>query len=104
LFGPLTLAETDPRAAAVLIDELDAGGFERASNDLKCGAAWLTSCRLKLMHGHDAHARPLRKLLLAPCKKATGCPALSWGDHEVLVPKLSDSHNSIENLLTDAKA
>jgi hypothetical protein len=25
LFGPLTLAETDPGAAAVLVDEFDAG-------------------------------------------------------------------------------
>jgi hypothetical protein len=26
-FSPLTLAETDPRAAAVLVEEFDAGGL-----------------------------------------------------------------------------
>jgi hypothetical protein len=32
LFGPLTLAETDPWAAAVRVDEFDAGHFIAASS------------------------------------------------------------------------
>jgi hypothetical protein len=34
LFGPLTLAQTDPRPAAVLVDEFDATGFESARANL----------------------------------------------------------------------
>jgi hypothetical protein len=37
LFGPLTLAQTDARAAAVLVDEFDVGPFESLSqNNQSC--------------------------------------------------------------------
>jgi hypothetical protein len=35
LFGPLTLAETDTRAAAVLVDEFDAGGALKSTYETR---------------------------------------------------------------------
>ena len=35
LFGPLTLAKADARAAAVLVDELDAGHLKEHCNSLR---------------------------------------------------------------------
>jgi hypothetical protein len=34
LFGPLTLTQTDARAAAVLVDEFEVGGFENAPDHI----------------------------------------------------------------------
>jgi hypothetical protein len=41
LFLLLSLFQPHPRPSAVLIDEFDAGYFERATNRLKGRAAWL---------------------------------------------------------------
>jgi hypothetical protein len=61
-----SLAEAHPAAAAVLIDEVDAGLFKRAPNDVECCMAGLTSSRFKLMHRHEANTRFCREILLAP--------------------------------------
>jgi hypothetical protein len=42
LFCPLMLTETAPWATAVLVDELDACGFERALKDVEYRATRLT--------------------------------------------------------------
>ena len=52
LFSPLTLAEADPWATAVLVDEVDAGGFESAPDNILDRVTRLTgnypgpNCRL----------------------------------------------------------
>ena len=47
MFWSVTLAETDPRAAAVLVDELDAGNFKSTSDDSRVARRGLADCRLK---------------------------------------------------------
>ena len=55
LFGPLTLAEADTWATAVLVDELDAGRFESTSDDsrvarrgrLTAASSWATPADVK---------------------------------------------------------
>ena len=84
-----------PGAAAAFVDELDAGCFEGAPNDVKRRAAWLTYPGFKLVHGYDADARAPRELLLVPSKQSAGRPALTRRDHSGKVPKTADSHNSI---------
>ena len=49
LFWSVTLAETDPRAAAVLVDELDAGNFKSTSDDSRVARRGLADCRFKLI-------------------------------------------------------
>jgi hypothetical protein len=51
---PLILARVGAWAAAVLVDELDSGCFERASNDHQRCMTWQTAPRLKLMHVDNA--------------------------------------------------
>jgi hypothetical protein len=96
--------EANPRPSAVLVDELDAGRFERTSNDLKRRTTWLTYSGLELMHRDNADACLPRQLLLVPSKEAACCSALCWRDHKCKVSKMSDSHNSIKNLLTADEA
>jgi hypothetical protein len=55
LVWPLAFAQSDPWAAAVLVDEFDAGGFECAPNDIEGRPTRLTNPRLKLMHSYDAY-------------------------------------------------
>jgi hypothetical protein len=45
-----TLSETNPRAAAVLVNEFDASGFECASNYIKSRAARLANPSLNLLN------------------------------------------------------
>ena len=99
-FLVLPLAQPYPRAATILVDELDARRFDRASNDLKRRTSWLTHSCLELMYRDNADACVLRQFLLVPSKEAACCSALCWRDHEGNLPKISDSHNSIKNLLT----
>ena len=53
----LPLSQPHSWAAAIFIDELDAGGFESAPNDFKGRTTRLTYPCFKLVHCHDAHAR-----------------------------------------------
>jgi hypothetical protein len=49
-----SLAEPNPWPAPVLIDELDAGGFESTPDDIDGRAARLARTSFKLMHGYGA--------------------------------------------------
>ena len=60
------LLSRTPRAAAILVDELDAGSFKCAPNYIERRMARLTCARFKLMDSHDPNLRLTRKLLLAP--------------------------------------
>jgi hypothetical protein len=60
------LAQPHARASTILVDELDAGYFERATNRLDSRAAWLACACFELMHGHYPHLSVLREFLLAP--------------------------------------
>lgn len=63
---PLPVAKSDPRAAAVLVDEFDAGFFECSPDYIQGRAPGLTNSRLELMHRHDANVRLTGEILLAP--------------------------------------
>jgi len=85
-FWPLTIAKSNTRTAAVLVDELDAGRLERSPNNIECRGPRLTTCSLKLMDGHNADTCFFRELILAPREKATSCPALFRSNHKALLP------------------
>src|SRR5215469_1739972 len=78
---PVTLPQPHTSAAAVLINELDAGAFKSSSNDIKGGATRLTRPSLQLVHGYDSNSGFICKLLLTPSKKSPGCPGLFRRDH-----------------------
>jgi hypothetical protein len=96
----VTLPQPHTSAAAVLINELDAGAFKSSSNDIKGGATRLTRPSLQLVHGYDSNSGFICKLLLAPSKKSPGCPGLFRSDHPGIMPQTSDFYNSIRNMLT----
>jgi hypothetical protein len=62
------------RAAAVIVDELDAGRFQTAVDNFKRRAARLAQSCFELAHRHDTHA--CAECLLAPTKQAARCSAL----------------------------
>jgi hypothetical protein len=69
--GPSTLLPcrlSNPYAwsATVLVDELDAGFLEGSSYDIKGRATWLAPLLFELVDGHDADARSISQVLLAP--------------------------------------
>jgi hypothetical protein len=72
----LPLAQPDPWAATVLVDELDTGGFQCSSNYLERGMPGLTNTCLKLMHRYDPDTGAACQILLAPLKQASCCSAL----------------------------
>ena len=55
-------------ATAVFVDELDAGILKRASYDLKGRATRLGPLLFELVDSHDADARTIGQVLLAPAK------------------------------------
>ena len=73
---PFVLAQTDPGATPIFIDELDARFLKCISDHLKSSWSRLTDAYLELVHGDDTHARSSSQLLLAPAEKAAGCSAL----------------------------
>jgi hypothetical protein len=75
------LAEPHAGAPSVLIDELDAGGFESAPNDFDGRAAWLARSSFKLMHGDDRDSSEVRKIGLIPPQQSARRSALSRCDH-----------------------
>ena len=75
-FSRRTLSKPDSRATAVLIDELDTGGFQSASNYVERCASWLAKPRFQLMHCDNSHRSLGGEILLAPIKERTGCSAL----------------------------
>ena len=60
------LPQTDSGAAAILVDELDAGGFKSSPNDVERRASWLAAVLLELMNRHNTDARSIGQSLLAP--------------------------------------
>jgi hypothetical protein len=80
------LPQPHTSAAAVLVDELDAGDFESSSNDLKGGPTGLTHPSLQLVHRYDSNPGFICKLLLGPTKKSPRCPGLFRSDHPGIVP------------------
>jgi hypothetical protein len=62
------LTKSHTRAAAIFIDELDAGGFQSLPNDFKCRAARLAASLFELMDSHDTDPRPIGQHLLTPAK------------------------------------
>lgn len=100
IFLPLSLSQTDTRSAAVLVDEFHAGGFERASNDIKRSAARLVCAGFELTNGHNANSGTSCKLLLAPIEESSGSPTLCCGDHSPGITQNIDSINSVEKRLT----
>jgi hypothetical protein len=79
----MPLSQPHPRAAAVLVDEFDAGAFECAANRLESSAAWLACTCFELMDGHNPHLSALREFLLVPFQEAARCSALGGGNHPV---------------------
>ena len=63
-------------SAAVLVDELDAGGLERTADHVKRGTPRFVSVRFKLTDRDNANACFVCKKTLAPIKKRPSGPAL----------------------------
>jgi len=61
-------SKPNARATAVFIDELDAGILKGASYDLKGRASRLAPLLFELMDSHDADARAISQVLLAPAQ------------------------------------
>ncbi len=70
------LAQAHAWAAAVFVDEFDAGGLQGASNHIESRAARLAEFGLQLMHCHDANGGMGGKILLAPIKESACGPTL----------------------------
>ena len=84
----------------MLVDELDAGGFESPSDHVERGSAWLVGASLELAHRYDADGSLVRKVLLTPIEKSTRGAALFRCDHSSNMAEMIESINSIENRLT----
>ncbi len=97
---PLALAQPRSGAATVLVDELDAAGFECPPDHVECCAAGLTYSCFELVHSHYSDARFPRESLLAPTKEASRSPALCRCNHRRTVAESWESYKSIEFLLT----
>ena len=70
LFVPLhrPLSQTHPGAAAVFVDELDAGRFESPPDGVKRQPPRFVSTRLKLAHRHDTDKRCFRQIRFVPAQ------------------------------------
>jgi hypothetical protein len=75
------LSKTRARASAILVDELNAGPFERSPDYVESRATRLTRTGFQLMHGYDSDSRFARKILLTPRKQPASGPTLCWGNH-----------------------
>jgi hypothetical protein len=60
------LPKADAWPATVLVDELDPGFFKGSSYDIKGRPTWLAPLLFELVDGHDADARSISQVLLAP--------------------------------------
>jgi hypothetical protein len=77
----LRLAKANASTSTVLIDEFDAGGFERLADNFESGPSGLMAPCLKLANRNDANAGMLGQFTLAPLDKTTRCSALCRSDH-----------------------
>ena len=60
------LSQAQAWSATILVDELDAGFLKGSSYDIKGRATWLAPLLFELVDGHDADARSISQVLLAP--------------------------------------
>jgi hypothetical protein len=60
------LSQTYTWSTTVLVDELHPGFLEGSSYDIKGCATWLAPLLFELVDGHDADARSISQVLLAP--------------------------------------
>jgi hypothetical protein len=77
----LVFPEPDARAAAIGVDELDAGSLKGSPYNLKRCASLLTGSSFKLVDGDDTYPGMPSKVLLFPIQKAPRRPALLCRDH-----------------------
>jgi len=64
LFGWLAKPHAGP--SPVLVDELHASFLKSSSYDIKSRAPWFAPVLFELVDGHDADARAISQVLLAP--------------------------------------
>ena len=86
LFGlseSLAFAQAHAGAAAVFVDEFDAGGFKCLPYNIRrVASSRLAYARFYLSNSHDANSALFSQILLAPSKEAARSPALCWAsDH-----------------------
>ena len=62
------LPKPDPGSAAILRDELQAGGFEGLLQNCQCGGAWGTILALELTHCNHADKGCFSQIGLSPQK------------------------------------
>jgi hypothetical protein len=60
------LPKSNAGSATVLVDELNPGFLKGSSYDIKGRATWLAPLLFELVNGHDADARSISQVLLAP--------------------------------------
>ena len=60
------LPKSQAWSTTVLVDELDASFLKGSSYDIKGRATWLAPLLFELVNGHDANARSISQVLLAP--------------------------------------
>jgi hypothetical protein len=77
----LPLFQPQARAATVLVNEFDAGGFERAPDDIKGRPPRLVSSCLKLPYGDYPHPSFVGEYCLAPVEESSRRSALLRRDH-----------------------
>jgi hypothetical protein len=64
----MAFAQAHSGTAPVLVDEFNASQFEGSSHNIQCRATRLTSVLFELVDGHDADARAISQVLLAPAE------------------------------------
>ena len=74
------LPQSQPRAAPVFLDELDASTFKSAPNDVQGSAPGLTYFVLQLIDGDGADSCLIGKCLLGPAKETSGSSGLGGCD------------------------
>jgi hypothetical protein len=77
------LTQSNARAAAVFIDELDAGGFKRAAHHSKGSSPRQMALSLELADRYDSYPCAFSQQLLAPIKETARSSALLWSDRHL---------------------
>ena len=96
----MQFSQAYPGTAAVLVDEFDAGLFERLLHyDQRCTTRFAYP-GFYLSNGHNTDPGMIGEVLLAPINESASCPTLCWGDHRGNMPIKCDSINSVEKRLT----
>ena len=93
-------SQSNTRSPTILVDEPDAGLFERPPYCCERRPSRFAGSSFELMHGYNSNARRLSKILLTPRKKPAASPRLLGCDHPFQMPDSLCFYNSIENLLT----